>query len=897
MPSQTLSPDAILAQTSLTGTVSAIQDDPDTPDGAWLVASDNNSSTDVRVSFATPNTTPTVGAGLQEFRVRVRRFSASQSGVPTARVELWENGSLIRAGSEVNVTGTGQVISFTWNASELTTGSGANVECMVVGTKTGGSPTTRNTVDVGAVEWNATVDEAATPVTADRTLRTDWAAKIPASDHALRAEWGAAVSQQATLLTDWATQLTPIDFPLTPEWIAAAPNSDHALPVEWQVEPATFNYPLRVEWTALPPDPVDVSQVRAYAAMGPAANSQHLSQLRVYGVLGPQAVEVKVSQLRVYAVVRPLVAVDSDHALPLGWGVRVEADHSLPLAWASAPTVDATLLLEHTALLTSDQALRAEWSATLPSVNYTLPAEWVQGIPPTDHALLAEWSAVLGVIDSTIPADWIAAIGSVDQAAPVEWSVQTGAIDHTLLTAWSAQASYPLEVALEWTGAIPATDKALRVEWEALNANLVVDFAFLVENTLLAADPIEVSQLRTYGVLGPVGSEQHVSQVRAYAVMGPPLVEVKVSQLRVYAVLGPQQIIEADFSFPVSWIVDEVRVTKVDAETLYEVDPGSVTSEARVTKVDAETAYANAGQSGRITTVTPEALFRVDAIEARATALVVEVLRSIENRQIGSGTVDDPYIITTAQHLFDVRNNLAAYYLVAADIDLLAEYPDWVPIGATGTPFTGDFEGAGHHITGLQSTFATDHSGLFGVIGGGANIRHIGVTTSGTGITGPSTYYQGVLVGSGAADASWSIADCYAEGTITHGGDRAGGLIGEADNASTGSGASLSRCWAAVTMVGTTGTLVGAFAGYSDGSQVTDADNHADTDVSVSVVVGSAGTNTDIAAANTTAQMRAEATFTNWDFANIWTIDEGNDYPRFAYQIAAAQQPIVTVMT
>ena len=34
---QRFAPDAILAQTGLTGVVAAIQDDPDSPDGSWLV--------------------------------------------------------------------------------------------------------------------------------------------------------------------------------------------------------------------------------------------------------------------------------------------------------------------------------------------------------------------------------------------------------------------------------------------------------------------------------------------------------------------------------------------------------------------------------------------------------------------------------------------------------------------------------------------------------------------------------------------------------------------------------------------------------------------------------------------------------------------------------------------
>jgi hypothetical protein len=154
MASERQAPDAILAQTELTGVVGDIDEDPDSPDGNWLVATGNNVDTDVRTSFPTPTGNPTVGAGLQEFKAWVRQYDEGQSGTPDVRIELWENGGLVRAGSDENVTTSGHMVTFTWNANELGTADGSLVECKVVGTKSGGSPGNRNTVDVGAIEWN-----------------------------------------------------------------------------------------------------------------------------------------------------------------------------------------------------------------------------------------------------------------------------------------------------------------------------------------------------------------------------------------------------------------------------------------------------------------------------------------------------------------------------------------------------------------------------------------------------------------------------------------------------------------------------------------------------------------------------------------------------------------------
>lgn len=160
MGSERQSPDAILDITNLTpNDVTYVQDDPDIPDGNWLVADGNSVNVDVRTSFATPTGSPTVGIDLQEFRVWVRQFDTGQTGDPTCRIELWDNGALVRVSSDVTITGSGQILSFTWNANELGTANGSLVECKIVGTKSGGSPSKRNAVDVGAIEWNVVYDE------------------------------------------------------------------------------------------------------------------------------------------------------------------------------------------------------------------------------------------------------------------------------------------------------------------------------------------------------------------------------------------------------------------------------------------------------------------------------------------------------------------------------------------------------------------------------------------------------------------------------------------------------------------------------------------------------------------------------------------------------------------
>lgn len=153
-----VAPAAILDSANLVGVVTAIQDDPDSPDALWLTAASTAADSYVRVSFASPGDTL---SGTQEFRVRVRKIGGSNT--PSARIELWQGGALVSSGANTSVTSTtGVVLAYTWDGTGI---DPAAVECRVYGTaNTGGSASRRATIEVGAVEWNATAG-AVSPVT------------------------------------------------------------------------------------------------------------------------------------------------------------------------------------------------------------------------------------------------------------------------------------------------------------------------------------------------------------------------------------------------------------------------------------------------------------------------------------------------------------------------------------------------------------------------------------------------------------------------------------------------------------------------------------------------------------------------------------------------------------
>ena len=101
----------------------------------------------------------------------------------------------------------------------------------------------------------------------------------------------------------------------------------------------------------------------------------------------------------------------------------------------------------------------------------------------------------------------------------------------------------------------------------------------------------------------------------------------------------------------------------------------------------------------------------------------------------GSGTVGDPYIITTAEHLNNVRNHKTAYFRLGDNINLNVEpyIGGWVPIGDDdpedpGAKFAGHFDGNGHTVSGLYvNREFTMRNGLFGYAEN-ATIRNLNVS-------------------------------------------------------------------------------------------------------------------------------------------------------------------------
>lgn len=88
----------------------------------------------------------------------------------------------------------------------------------------------------------------------------------------------------------------------------------------------------------------------------------------------------------------------------------------------------------------------------------------------------------------------------------------------------------------------------------------------------------------------------------------------------------------------------------------------------------------------------------------------------------GNGTKENPYRVSNIEELKAVKNDLSAYYIQIADIDLRGE--SWKPIGNEENPFTGDYDGNGYTISNLKySQYNIDYEyiGLFGYNEGAIN--------------------------------------------------------------------------------------------------------------------------------------------------------------------------------
>lgn len=284
--------------------------------------------------------------------------------------------------------------------------------------------------------------------------------------------------------------------------------------------------------------------------------------------------------------------------------------------------------------------------------------------------------------------------------------------------------------------------------------------------------------------------------------------------------------------------------------------------------------------------------------------------------EAGNGTETEPYIIATAAQLDEVRNFPSACFELSKDIDLSSylnsNSSGWTPIN----DFTGKFDGKKHTIKGLWISLSSiSNVGLFANIQGSsdnkiASVSNLFVNRSKKGITGGSS------VGGICGSLSYgNIENCMVTGDII--GDKyVGGIVGR-NNDNYYSSSIISQCASSGNITATKG-YVGGILGYYYGScsikncysiaNVKTEDSYSSSVYGIGYSAENcyfAGTISDTGdvypigvyntnsyydsektkisgkrGALTTKQMKQQASFQGWDFDNIWTIQEGVDYPK-----------------
>jgi len=159
----------------------------------------------------------------------------------------------------------------------------------------------------------------------------------------------------------------------------------------------------------------------------------------------------------------------------------------------------------------------------------------------------------------------------------------------------------------------------------------------------------------------------------------------------------------------------------------------------------------------------------------------------------GSGTEEDPYLISTKYHLDNVRNYLTACFKMINDIEFTEEDfleegefynygVCWKPIGDSANKFTGKFDGGNFEIRNLQiHKKNSDYVGLFGYVfnGGVSNLHLINVDVEGKNYVGSLCgYLHSDSVSNSSSVKTAYIESCYSSGSVVGYGAYTGGLCG-----------------------------------------------------------------------------------------------------------------------
>lgn len=174
---------------------------------------------------------------------------------------------------------------------------------------------------------------------------------------------------------------------------------------------------------------------------------------------------------------------------------------------------------------------------------------------------------------------------------------------------------------------------------------------------------------------------------------------------------------------------------------------------------------------------------------------------------VGTGTLNDPFLVANTTDMSEVGLAPSKVYKQVAHIDLVS-IPSFVKIGSDSTPFSGTFDGNGFEIRNLTIDTNIADLGLFGNFTGkllNIQIKNGSVKNGASASTGGLVgYFNG-----------GTITNCHYNGLVQSDGSNTGGLIGRA------TAGIATKCSSGGSVSGN--TFVGGFVGHCSTIRVEDS--------------------------------------------------------------------------
>ncbi|WZL72511.1 GLUG motif-containing protein [Clostridiaceae bacterium 35-E11] len=178
----------------------------------------------------------------------------------------------------------------------------------------------------------------------------------------------------------------------------------------------------------------------------------------------------------------------------------------------------------------------------------------------------------------------------------------------------------------------------------------------------------------------------------------------------------------------------------------------------------------------------------------------------------GDGSEANPYQVSTAEHLENVRDHIDKHFIQIADINLgVAPWnKGWNPIGNLESPFSGSYNGKGYEISNLYINGNTSDMGLFGITVSTSKISNVILTN--IDITGPE--FIGGIVGRSYGN----IDNCSVTGSLT-------GIMSVGGIAGWTRGGQITNSYADCTLqkpTNVTGSRFGVLVGDNEAATISD---------------------------------------------------------------------------